>query len=174
MHLEEKRKQKNSFFYVWLFATCCWAAFIFSMSLQPADVSSETSLGFAAWLVETFLPDQQEVFETFSLEQVEFWHHILRKLAHFTEYTILGMSMLSTWLHSKVKNYFGKIGAAVCCICIASIDETIQLFVPGRSGQVKDVLLDSCGAVFGICFILVLIKIINGKRNRTVLVKNMQ
>lgn len=153
MYLEQNQERKKIYFYICLVATCCWIIFIFSMSLQPADVSSETSLGFAEWLVETFLPDQQEIFDTFSLEQIGFWHHILRKLAHFTEYTILGMGMAMTWMQKERIKHFCSIGAALCCIGVAATDETIQLFVPGRSGQIKDVMLDSCGAIFGILLI---------------------
>ena len=39
---------------------------------------------------------------------------------------------------------------SVCIVILyASTDELHQLFVPGRSGQVKDVLIDGCGAVIG-------------------------
>lgn len=37
---------------------------------------------------------------------------------------------------------------------IASMDEMIQLFVDGRSGQISDVALDSIGALTGILLIL--------------------
>ena len=31
-----------------------------------------------------------------------------------------------------------------------SIDETIQLFVPGRAGMITDVMIDCCGAATGV------------------------
>lgn len=52
--------------------------------------------------------------------------HILRKCAHFGEYALLGVFT----------------AAALC-------DETIQLFVPGRSGQITDVWLDTAGYLTG-------------------------
>ena len=51
---------------------------------------------------------------------------VVRKTAHFCEYL------------------------ALVLVLVPSIDETIQLFVPGRSGQVTDVLLDCCGAATGV------------------------
>lgn len=122
------------------------------MSLQPADVSSETSLGFGEWLVETFLAGQMDKIHAMSAEQIAFWHHVLRKCAHFIEYMILGVLMYMTWSHSLWK-YGCKVICNICtCVAVACIDETIQLFVPGRCGQLKDVLLDSSGAITGVLF----------------------
>ena len=42
---------------------------------------------------------------------------------------------------------------------VASVDETIQLFVSGRSGQVSDVVLDLVGALCGIALLLIIIKV---------------
>ena len=36
------------------------------------------------------------------------------------------------------------------CTCYAALDEIHQLFVPNRSGQVRDVLIDSVGILIGI------------------------
>ena len=35
-------------------------------------------------------------------------------------------------------------------LLIPSIDETIQLFVPGRAGMITDVMIDCCGAATGV------------------------
>ncbi len=137
---------------MFLALTLCWIAVIWGMSLQPADVSSETSLGFGEWLVETFFAGQMDKIHAMSAEQIAFWHHVLRKCAHFIEYMILGVLMYMTWIQSIWK-YRYKIFCSVCtCLAVACIDETIQLFVPGRCGQLKDVLLDSNGAITGVLF----------------------
>ena len=41
------------------------------------------------------------------------------------------------------------------CVTVASLDETIQLFVSGRSAQISDVLLDSVGALVGMVLFLI-------------------
>ncbi len=48
---------------------------------------------------------------------------------------------------------------------VAAMDETIQLFVSGRSGQITDVLLDSVGALVGIAIVLIIRKLIGRKKN---------
>jgi VanZ family protein len=39
---------------------------------------------------------------------------------------------------------------ALTVVAVPSVDETIQLFVDGRSGQVTDVLIDCAGACTGV------------------------
>ena len=71
---------------------------------------------------------------------------LLRKLAHFTEFTVLGM--LLCWLFGMLqkKRYWPLLwGMAAACV-----DETIQIFVPGRSPGLKDVAIDSCGVLVGL------------------------
>lgn len=81
-------------------------------------------------------------------QQFEFLHFLLRKLGHFSEFFILDVLSILTLLQTKLQSK-GMI-AIMFCVLVASADETIQLFVSGRSGQVSDVLLDSVGAIVGI------------------------
>ena len=46
-------------------------------------------------------------------------------------------------------------------ICIIVSDEVHQLFVPGRGAQVKDVLIDSAGAIVGICIYVLASRVSN-------------
>ena len=82
--------------------------------------------------------------------------HFVRKLAHFCEFSLLGfwfMLCLRVYTRHFVRHvswplFFGLLTAV--------IDETIQLYVPGRSSSVKDVLLDFSGVLTGL-FIALLI-----------------
>lgn len=75
---------------------------------------------------------------------------LVRKAAHVTEYLVLG-ALTSQALDPRRSTARDLIALSiVICVLGASIDETIQLFVPGRSGQVTDVLIDSCGIVAGV------------------------
>ena len=49
---------------------------------------------------------------------------------------------------------------------IAAIDENLQRFSAGRSPKVLDVLLDSCGALFGLLVFLLLAWIISAMKRR--------
>ena len=146
--LKMKNCKITSKFKIYLLITLVWIIVIFSFSLQPAEVSSEMSSGFGKKLLETFLPELLEEFETMSGDQLGLLHHLLRKCAHFAEYFVLGalvmMTLLQTVLHCKL-----PIGIGVSML-VASVDETVQRFVPGRSGQVTDVLLDTIGAGVGV------------------------
>ncbi len=113
-----------------------WALFIFSNSMLPAIESSDISGGIS-----------YQIYELLNLNiDFELFHTFIRKCAHFIEYAILGVFAGFAFK----KEYFIKI--ALLCILVASCDETIQLFVEGRSGQVSDVLLDSIGSLTGIIF----------------------
>ena len=78
---------------------------------------------------------------------------LLRKLAHFTEFTCLGMCL--SWLMRMVRKTPAEhlllpLAAGFCAACI---DETIQMFVPLRGPAIKDVGIDTAGVVLGIVII---------------------
>lgn len=131
-----------------------WTYLIFSFSLQPADVSSNTSGGFISNVIGFFFPRILEYIEHMSVEQLDMLHFFVRKCAHFTEYFILGILSFVSMLEIKDKK--GYHFALVYCVSIACIDEIIQLFVDGRAGKFVDILLDSIGSVTGI-FVLYLV-----------------
>ena len=89
----------------------------------------------------------------------------IRKMAHFTLYTLVGilmMSLMETYNINRIKKIGSSLGIGVL---YASSDEIHQFFVPGRGPQVLDVLLDSSGVIVGIlifmAFFVVLKNILN-------------
>ena len=75
-------------------------------------------------------------------------NRIVRKLAHLTEFTILG-GVLYTILRRYI-TYGTVIKTIGLGMLIASLDEFIQRFSPGRSSQISDILIDTVGVVIGI------------------------
>ena len=128
--------------------TFLWVAVIFLFSLQPGEVSGDISGSLLQKVLEWFAPGVFEQLETMPQEELEFWHMILRKCAHFTEFAVLGVLSGLTLLQTKVKRH-GFI-AMVFCLVIAAMDETLQLFVDGRAGRAVDVMIDGAGALVGI------------------------
>ena len=80
-------------------------------------------------------------------------HFAVRKTAHFVEYSILGL-LLWRLLHfdpaaapCRSREF---LTALLLAALYAASDEFHQSFVPGREAAVLDVLLDTCGAGFGL------------------------
>lgn len=128
-----------------------WTGIIVSFSLQPANVSSDTSLGFLKKIVDMFLPWFSDNLEMLSGGELDMLNTIIRKGAHFTEFMILGILTMLAVKYTVNVNWRNKgLVSIVYCVLVAAADETVQLFVAGRAGRVADVLLDSIGAAAGV------------------------
>ena len=93
------------------------------------------------------------IINIFNINNIELVSLIIRKLAHFTEYLILGILT-----YNLIKSYNKKTYIAIIiCILYAISDEIHQYFVPGRSCQILDMTIDSIGSLTGIY----ILKIIN-------------
>ncbi len=112
--------------------------FIWGNSLMPGSVSSAIS-GWVRDLLSTIFPgmgnDQQG-------------HGLLRKIAHFSEFCMLGI--LLRWLYSMLLCRNAAVLGLVCGLLAACVDEGIQLFVPGRNPSLIDVGIDTAGVLLGI------------------------
>ena len=97
---------------LWL-PVLAWAAVIFAFSSIP---SLSTDLGV--------------------------WDLVLRKLAHATEYAILGALLVRALRRWPAAFALGVLYAVT--------DELHQTFVPGRAGRPLDVLIDTVGLAIGI------------------------
>jgi VanZ family protein len=92
------------------------------------------------------------VFGSISHQQFEQLHFLVRKTAHFTVYGILGSLAFLAWrktLPAPKRWTWGWSGLALSVVfAAASLDEFHQTFVPSRTGNSRDVLLDLVGALF--------------------------
>ena len=129
-------------------AGCIW--FIFSNSMAVADDSSVSS-GRVLQLLQAVL---RRLGHPALAQRLTM--HIVRKMAHFCEYTLEGfLLMLCMRVYSRRR--LGHITVPMLAgVLTALTDETIQLFSQGRSSQVTDVWLDSAGVLAGILAALLL------------------
>lgn len=126
----------------WLLLTLLFVLVIWGNSLVPGEGSGSLSLAV--------MEAVHSVLRSVGLPYEWVTNFLVRKTAHFTEYFVLGL-IASQALDPKRAVSRGSIAAtAVLCAFVPSVDETIQLFVAGRAGQVADVLLDCCGAATAI------------------------
>lgn len=77
----------------------------------------------------------------------------VRKLAHFTEYFVLGICVSFPLFVYGVRGFWLFLAAGLFCAGFAGTDEFHQAFVAGRGPSKKDVFIDSCGAVTGILLV---------------------
>ena len=108
-----------------------WIGFIFWNSLHSGAESAQSSNFVLEWLRK--IPFLTGLDGT-----------LVRKGAHFTEFAMLGaLAAGSVPAATFAKPLF-------CALLTAVSDETIQLFVEGRSSAVRDVWIDFAGALLGV------------------------
>lgn len=122
---------------------------IFGFSSQSKAESSVLSRGIAARIVE-FLPMTKNLSKAEKKEITLKINRTIRKCAHFIIYAMLGFSAAGMFLSIKSQKrmlYIWILAVIFSCI-YASTDEIHQLFCK-RGAQVKDVFLDTAGAMTG-------------------------
>jgi len=137
-------KYKNSTtIFSWV-VVLLWMLLIFIASAQPATQSNKLSKGVTEIVIETV----EKVAPNADLDVSRF-NHLIRKNTHFFTYLVLGILVLNAMRRSGARDIRWSVIAFLICVLYAVSDEVHQLFVPGRGGQVKDVLIDSAGAAVG-------------------------
>ncbi len=130
-------------------------AFIFFQSALPADLSSEESGRVVDLIVRLF-----QGVAPIDRETLVF---IVRKGAHFTEYMILGgflVPAVKEWMAvdtTPVPVVRERITAWLAGTLYAVTDEIHQSFVPGRSCELRDMGIDSCGVLAGVLVVSLVI-----------------
>ena len=81
-------------------------------------------------------------------------------MAHFSIYALIGISLLLFIYVFSKKIVLSSSIALLLSIMYACYDEYRQLSIPGRSGNIKDVFIDSLGALTGIALTFIIILII--------------
>lgn len=134
-----------------LIAILLTLAFIWGNSLLSREQSSDES----AWVLQLVTP----VLELF-VGKGNVTHHLVRKLAHFTEFGLLGFELLFWFSPVRAKRTEGLLLAMAHGLFAAMTDETIQLF-SGRGSQLQDVWLDFAGVTTGALLALLIAVILN-------------
>ncbi|SFD47581.1 VanZ family protein [Clostridium uliginosum] len=118
-----------------------WMTVIFIMSNQPAVVSDKQSTTTIMLLSKMGI-HMSSIFGELS-------NFIIRKISHFLEYMILGILTLNVlglyYNKSKIKFIVLLVVFAYACS-----DEFHQLFIPGREGAIRDVIIDTLGGATSI------------------------
>ena len=124
---------------------------VFYLSHQSSDDSTELSHGVLNTIIKLFRLNEETSLIT---------EHVIRKLAHFTLYTLGGILI---YMHINLYNIKTKsklIIAQMIGTIYAITDEIHQMFILGRTGEIRDILIDSAGVFAGIAFLAILLKMI--------------
>jgi VanZ family protein len=135
---------------------------IFLFSAQPAQDSSKLSGDIVEVVIKIVLPHYDKLPEIQQQQIKEKVTLIVRKLAHFTEFAILGFLLILHLISYKpyIKSFNNKLliraGISfVIGILYAVSDEIHQMFVTDRYSSIYDVLIDSFGVLFGISILII-------------------
>ncbi len=118
---------------------------IFKFSSERDTVSTNRSDGIIIRTCEFFLGRQlNDKEKEIYLEKYVVY---VRKTAHFTLYFLLGLAYISLLKEFNLDDKKLLIYTIIFVFMYACSDECHQLFVPGRSGEIKDVLIDTTGGI---------------------------
>lgn len=130
---------------IYLVLTLIWMGVIFYMSNQPATISAQHSGGVVEFLSN--LPYIGNVV-TYMME-IDIAEFIVRKSAHMFSYFVLAILLFNTVYEKGQSIEKVAIIALIGVFLYACTDEFHQLFIPGRSGEFKDVMIDTTGGFIG-------------------------
>ena len=126
-----------------------WIGVIFFLSTGQASMNQTSRI---------IRPILEFLFPTATEETLLVYHGLIRKLAHLTEYAILGFLAFRALLNLRRRSsqLIGAIAAAFVVIIVATLDEFNQSFNPARTGSSVDVLIDVSGGltVILLCYLL--------------------
>lgn len=129
--------------------TVCWMIVIFSFSSRNAEQSTGDSTSVGILFGQLFVPSFAEMDIQEQMAFAEKVDHPVRKTAHATEYAVLGFLIAGSYADRKRKQIVCLLIPFAIGALYAVSDEIHQIFVPGRSCQVTDMLIDSCGVLAG-------------------------
>ncbi len=143
---------------IFIICTVTWMTGIFLFSARPAEKSTGDSNVVIDVIGYIVLNDYEEYTEEEKEKFISSMEHPIRKLAHATEYCVLGIFLMGCFVDKKHSIVMYGILSLGISVCYAVSDEFHQLFVEGRSGQITDVLIDSVGALTGILIAIPVVK----------------
>lgn len=121
-----------------------WMVIIFWFSNQPAAISDEKSK-FVIHVFKVLGLNLDSILGNLA-------NFIVRKVGHFTEYLILYV----LFFNALLEDFSFKKSLMVSLFIVfvyACSDEIHQIFIPGRTARIRDVIIDTCGGSFAMLVI---------------------
>lgn len=139
-----------------------WMMTVFMFSNEDGTESSNTSRKVTVTVVQTFSDKTEEENEPI-IQRVD---KVIRKLAHYSIYTIGGILIIN-YVYTINKNNKEKVLYSIAFGAgYAITDEIHQFFVSERSARIFDVGIDTLGVITGIAIYLVIRKLVETAKNK--------
>lgn len=135
-----------------LILAVCWMAVIFTFSARNADLSTQDSMSIGILFGRFIVPSFAEMDSQMQVSFADMIDHPIRKMAHAAEYAVLGFLLTGSYADTNRKRFSRFCIPAGLGALYAVSDELHQLFVPGRSCELTDMLIDSSGVILGTLF----------------------
>ncbi len=136
--------------YIFLIFIILWMILIFCLSNRTAVESTANSNVIIDFIIDC---SSKIIGHEYNDLEIQNFYDILefpvRKSAHFCLYLVFGIFV---FLFINEFNYNTRekmMISLLICLIYAFSDEIHQLFVLGRSGEFRDVLIDFCGSILG-------------------------
>ena len=133
----------------WILVILCMIS-IFLFSADTSDESDLKSNGLIIRIAEVLAG--RKLNDAEKDEKIEKYVVLVRKGAHFSIYFLLGFLIINLLVEYREESWKTLFFAFVLSFFYACSDEFHQLFVPGRSGNIIDVWIDSIGSYVGVLF----------------------
>lgn len=137
---------------------------VFNFSAQNGEDSGKLSEKVTIFIVN-IVSKVKDMDATTKLHYIAKLHPIVRKLAHFSLYTIIGFSVMGFFCTFDIKNKYKLLWSGLIGVTYAGLDEFHQSFTPGRGPSIKDVAIDSAGVLTGIFIMILLIILLESITN---------
>lgn len=124
---------------------------IFMFSAQTSEQSNKLSNTVTQKIAES-----TSIGETTDTSINSHFHTLIRKYAHFTIFFVLGLLSASFGILTYKKLKIKLLYPTLLCLLWAISDEIHQLYIPGRTCRIKDVLIDFSGSMLAIILIFAL------------------
>lgn len=135
--------------------TAALLLWIFSNSLKNSQESASQSGAVREWI--------QTILDALFSGSVVISSHAVRKLAHFSEYALLGAMLLFTWRAYTAERKRLLFPALVAALA-PFLDEGLQFFSEGRAPMLSDVGIDLLGCAAGFLFAWVVLALASACR----------
>ena len=122
---------------------------IFVYSSKPAVVSDGTSTPIANAVLSLYEIFFGEIDIMKRHDYLNTANYIVRKTAHVTEYILLALCISWPLWIRKLRGKKLILFAFASSLAYAGTDEIHQLFIEGRSGNLRDVGIDAIGCAIG-------------------------